>query len=92
MFFYYDNEGRIKMRSDSEIVTDLSFAEIVPTVEEQEKIDLNYITFIKDGKLQFEISPIIEAAQLEQKKQDLKDKAKNGTLTMADVAQFLVDL
>ena len=91
MYFYYNNQGLVKMRSDSalEEYGTLSRVAITPMPEDQEKIDQNYIIKIKDDKLDFEKHPQLKNREMEEEKILLRDKAKNGKLTISDVSEFI---
>ena len=77
MFFYFKN-NRVKMISEEKLDCDLEFIKKTPTILEKEKLEQNYIIWVKDGKLEWETPQHIknkEKPTTEQLK-DLVEKAK----------------
>jgi hypothetical protein len=82
MILYYNAEGLVKMRSDSRLETALESFDLVPTQEQTELIEKNYIIRIKNNEITFEKPPHIieEEAVLAEitRKDELKNNIKNA--------------
>jgi len=95
MYFYYDKKTfQVKMIAEGNIgAKQFSYKQIIPTIEEQEKIDNGCILFIEKGKLRFENPLSVKEKELEDEKKKLKDKIKNNEkITNEDIANILTKL
>lgn len=103
MIFYYDSiTTRVAFYTDIyQEYENFLFLEYAPTEEEWELIKQNYDLFVRDGILVFE-KP--ERIKVEEKKQEeeqkqlslldqkaiLQSKLSEGTLTLQDLAEFIL--
>lgn len=87
MFYYYNSSGVVKMISEEEIESDLNVVEL-PTEDLSGKL-----AQIVRGELVLEDNPSIlaetERANLGELKAGLRERAANGTLTLADVSALI---
>jgi len=94
MIFTYDKNGRVMFISDKKNKTDKQFqtVSIKPTKDEKEKIEQNYILYIKDKKLKCEKPDRIEQEEKITQQKILKEKLKKGSLTEEEKNKLLLTL
>lgn len=93
-YFYYNNQGAVKMRSEERIEEHGTLTEIERTVDVQD-LEENPVISIKNNQLTLEDRPRLQEENkqegLEMQKRQLKEKLKNKTVTLDDITNFITN-
>ena len=89
-YIYYNKEGIVKMRSEKKLKDcgNLIEEKVTFTKADKEKINKNYGMKFTD-KVEFIKTPQVEAQEAQKAKNELIEKAKDGTATLQDTINFI---
>jgi hypothetical protein len=90
MYIYYDNQGRVAMRSEEPLTEYGNLIRKKIPISETERVQLDgSVISVKNGKLEFEKMPRVKAREKIALKEELKVKAQQGVLDVKDLLNFL---
>jgi len=91
MYFYYNNQGEVKMISEKRTECSLNELKKTVTAEEKERISLNHPMKVVDENISFEL-PARVKEEVNEAVEKLREKKLRGEkITSEDLAEFIIN-